>query len=289
MKLCLKCGNPFEFEGWTCPHCGFTPKCEGNCVVLLDDHQQVPAGYDVAFFPELAKLEDSNFWFRSRTRLITWALHKYFPGARTFLEVGCGTGCVLAGVAAAFPDLDLYASEPFSEGLRFAQQRVKKAAFLQIDARAIPYVDEFDVIGAFDVLEHIAEDQDVLGQLHRAIAPGGGLLLTVPQHDFLWSRQDNEAGHVRRYQAEDLRNKVVRAGFRMRRMTSFVSSLLPAMLVSRILKQRDSAHFDALDELRIGTGLNGVLEIVLGLERALIRAGVSLPAGGSLLAVAEKV
>jgi SAM-dependent methyltransferase len=258
-------------------------------MVLLHDGQQAPAGYDVAFFPELAKLEDHNFWFRSRTRLITWALHKYFPGAHTFLEVGCGTGCVLAGVAAAFPDLDLYASEPFAEGLRFAQQRVNKAAFLQIDARAIPYVGEFDVIGAFDVLEHIAEDREVLAQLHQAVAPGGGILLTVPQHDFLWSRQDDEAGHVRRYSAADLRDKLTDAGFRIRRMTSFVSSLLPAMLLSRIHKQRNGAQFDALDELRIAPALNAALGVFMDLERVLIRAGVSLPAGGSLLVAAEKI
>jgi SAM-dependent methyltransferase len=289
MKLCLKCGSPFEFDGWTCPHCGFTPRREGNCVVLLHDNQQAPAGYDVALFPEIAKLEDRNFWFRSRTSLITWALHRYFPGARTFLEVGCGTGCVLAGVAAAYPDLDLYASEPFAEGLQFAQQRVKKAAFLQIDARAIPYVGEFDVIGAFDVLEHIDEDRQVLTQLHQAVAPGGGILLTVPQHEFLWSRQDDEAGHVRRYKAVDLHNKLIDAGFRIRRMTSFVSMLLPAMLISRVLKQRNSAHFDALDELRIAPALNAAMGVLMDLERALIRAGVSLPAGGSLLVAAHKI
>lgn len=258
-------------------------------MVLLREQQQTPPGYDVAFFPQLAKLEDGNFWFRSRTRLINWALGKYFPDARTFLEVGCGTGCVLAGVAAAFPKLDLYASEPYTEGLHFAQQRVKQATFLQIDARTIPYVGEFDVIGAFDVLEHIAEDAQVLTQLHQAVAPAGGILLTVPQHDFLWSRQDEEAGHVRRYKATDLRRKLADAGFRILRMTSFVSTLLPAMIISRMVKQRGRAHFDALDELRVAPALNAAMGACMDLERALIRAGLSLPAGGSLLVAAEKL
>jgi hypothetical protein len=113
--------------------------------------------------------------------------------------------------------------------------------------------------------------------------------LTVPQHEFLWSRQDDEAGHVRRYKAVDLHNKLIDAGFRIRRMTSFVSMLLPAMLISRVLKQRNSAHFDALDELRIAPALNAAMGVLMDLERALIRAGVSLPAGGSLLVAAHKI
>ncbi len=289
MKLCIKCGNSLVSEGWSCPRCGFTPVRNGKSIVLLADNQPAPAGYDVSFFPDIAKLEDRSFWFRSRTRLIVWAMRKYFPGARTFLEVGCGTGCVLAGMAAAFPDLALHASEPFGEGLRFAQQRVPRATFLQLDARNIPFRDEFDVIGAFDVLEHIDDDLHVLAQMHQAVAPGGGVLLTVPQHAFLWSRQDDVAGHVRRYQAADLRDKLTQAGFRIRRMTSFVSSLLPAMLLSRVFKARKGAEFDALDELRIGALLNGTMGAVMELERALIRAGVSFPAGGSLLVAAEKV
>ena len=65
-----------------------------------------------------------------------------------------------------------------------------------MDARRIPFEDEFDVIGAFDVLEHIKEDEQVLVQMHRAVKSGGGIMLTVPQHMFLWSEQDVQAHHV---------------------------------------------------------------------------------------------
>lgn len=246
-------------------------------------------GYDAAFFPQLAALEDRNFWFRSRTRLIVWALRRYFPAARSFLEIGCGTGAVLAGVAAACPSLAVYASEPYSEGLRFAQARVARAAFLQLDARAIPFRERFDVIGAFDVIEHIADDERVLAQMRDAVKPGGGVLLTVPQHAFLWSPQDIAAGHVRRYSAAEMRGKLAHAGFEVLRMTSFVSLLLPAMLLSRRRKRADAARLDPLDELRIGRALNFVLERVLDVERLLIRAQVSFPAGGSLLVAARRI
>ena len=89
------------------------------------------------------------------------------------------------------------------------------------------YAAEFDAIGAFDVLEHIVDDEMVLRETNKALKSGGGLLLTVPQHQFLWSAADESARHVRRYSSRDLREKVERAGFKVIRMTSFVSFCYP--------------------------------------------------------------
>ena len=125
-------------------------------------------------------------------------------------------------------------SEIYSEGLDYAANRVKRAALFQMDARDIPFESEFDVIGAFDVLEHIEEDEQVLEQVFRAVSPGGGIMLTVPQHRFLWSQQDEYACHVRRYEAKELRDKVEKAGFQVEWATSFVTLLLPLMVMSRL-------------------------------------------------------
>jgi SAM-dependent methyltransferase len=158
---------------------------------------------------------------------------------------------------------------------------------LQMDARRLPYVDEFDVIGAFDVLEHIEEDEAVLQQMWQALRPAGGVILTVHQHPWLWSRQDEHACHVRRYRVGELQEKVVRAGFEVVLQTSFVSLLLPAMAASRLL-QRDSSAADAGAELRLPAPLNFAFSMVMHLERGLIRAGARLPVGGSLLIIAMK-
>ena len=82
----------------------------------------------------------------------------------------------------------------------------------QREARQMPFVSEFDVIGAFDVLEHIVEDEAVLEQIFRATRPGGGILVTVPQHPFVRSANDEHSMHQRRYRRADLRRKVGRAG-----------------------------------------------------------------------------
>ncbi|MDH4233429.1 MAG: class I SAM-dependent methyltransferase [Nitrospirota bacterium] len=245
-------------------------------------------GFDADYFGELSKLEAGNFWFRSRNDLILYTLKRYFPQAENFFEIGCGTGFVLAAIEKAFPHLLLFGSDIYSLGVSFASKRMQNALLFQMDARSIPFEQEFDVIGAFDVLEHIHEDQLALKQIWRALKHGGGIIITVPQHLFLWSKTDEASCHVRRYSAKELKEKVVRAGFEIVKMTSFVTLLLPFMMASRHKKQKSDQDFDVFTELRLNGTLNSIFEHILDFERLLIRLGVNLPAGGSLLLVARK-
>lgn len=243
-------------------------------------------GFKTGYFGELVALEETNFWFRSRNRLILWALQQYFPNAGSFFEIGCGTGFVLSGIERAFPHLALYGSEIFSAGIAYAARRLNRAELFQMDARQIPFENEFDVIGAFDVLEHVKDDGVVLQQMHQALCTGGGLLITVPQHPLLWSHLDEYACHVRRYTRKELRAKVLQAGFAIEKMTSFVSLLLPFMAASRV-RTRWGKN-DPLAGLKLGNLTNSLMEKVLDMERALIRKGISLPLGGSLLLIGRK-
>ena len=156
-----------------------------------------------------------------------------------------------------------------------------------MDARRIPYADEFGAIGAFDVLEHIEDDLRVLRECHSALRPGGLLLLTVPQHASLWSIYDEQAGHFRRYERGDLQRKLTDAGFDVERMTSFVSLLLPAMSLQRRLA-RGNKDVNIDDQLTINPLLNGFFSLVMALERNLISMGFNFKRGGSLLAVARR-
>ncbi|MDD5212427.1 MAG: class I SAM-dependent methyltransferase [Sulfuricurvum sp.] len=244
-------------------------------------------GFKLEYFAKLYKLEAAHFWFRARNALIIWMLKKYSPNFQSFLEIGCGTGYVLSGVATSFPKAKISGSEIFSEGLTFAASRVKDAQFMQMDGAHIPFVDEFDVVGAFDVIEHIPEDEAVLAGIYKAVKPGGYVLLTVPQHPLLWSGADDYWCHVRRYTVTEIHKKVECAGFKIVRTTSFVSLLLPGMLALR-MSGRNKSNFDGFDELRNNLIVNRLMEIVLGLERLLIQAGLSFPVGGSRLVLARK-
>lgn len=245
-------------------------------------------GFKAEVFDELARLEEHNFWFEARNRLIAWALQRHFPAARSFLEIGCGTGFVLAMLARRFPHLALYGSEIYCRGLEFARQRVPQASLFQMDAGQMPFADQFDLIGAFDVLEHIEDDVTVLHEMHRALHPGGGILLTVPQHPFLWSAFDDYAEHKRRYTRRELLEKISAAGFHIRHVNSFCFLLLPLMLLSRLRQQKLDENYQPLSELRIHPLLNTIFRRTLDLERALLRLGFRYPAGGTLVVLAER-
>jgi SAM-dependent methyltransferase len=252
------------------------------------DYAKSGGGFKSSYFSELARLEAQNFWFRSRNELIVWALKKYCKGFRSFLEVGCGTGFVLSGVAQAFPGTTLLGSEIFTAGLGYAAVRLPSANFIQMDARNIPYRDEFDVIGAFDVLEHIEDDVKVFLEAYSSLKDNGYLLITVPQHDWLWSPVDEYACHVRRYSASELHTKLEAVGFEIIRTTSFVSMLLPAMLLSRLKQRHAQSKIDPANELKLSAGLNAFLYKVMQVEVGLIRRGINLPIGGSRLVVAKR-
>lgn len=289
MKRCLMCDEQHGYLLHDCPKCGVAPALEGGFYAYAPGMAVDGEGFKSRYFAELATIEDSNFWFRFRNELIIWALKKYCPDFGSFFEVGCGTGYVLSGIANAFPNVSLLGSEIFTEGLTFAADRLPSANLMQMDARNIPFVNEFDVMGAFDVLEHIQDDKLVLAQMHAALKPQGIVLITVPQHEWLWSSVDENACHFRRYTSSDLHEKVKSAGFQILRSTSFVTTLLPAMMLSRLLRNRgsnDKSKDSA--ELAISPTLNSIFLKCLHVELYCIRLGFNFPVGGSRFIVVRK-
>jgi SAM-dependent methyltransferase len=287
MKICPQCSNEISDSGWLCPACHWNAQFAGAIPILGTRPPEEGEGFSASYFEELASLEAGNFWFRARNELLLWSAEQFLGNARSFLEVGCGTGFVLQALHKRFPDLGLTGSELFIEGLGFAAKRLPGVNLIQMDALNIPFRGHFDAIGAFDVIEHIADDRRALQEFHKALAPGGRLFLTVPQHPWLWSVNDEHAHHQRRYARQELCSKVRDAGFAIRRTTSFVSLLLPLMAMSR--RKRDmQAQFDPLEEFRIAPWKQRILERIMHAERLSIRIGLRFPMGGSLLLVAER-
>ncbi len=286
MRVCTQCASRFDSDDWRCSGCGFEPPIAGRIRVLAPDLAGANAADAAYRHDALWAAQAHHFWFDARNRLIIAALEKYFPAARSFLDLGCGTGGVSAAIDRLRPDLRLVAGDALLAALAFATRHVPRASMVQLDISHLPYEHEFDVIGVFDVLEHLDDDEAVLREVRRATKPGGGVIITVPQHPRLWSAVDEFSCHRRRYTRAGLLDKVRRAGFGVERVTSFMTFVLPALLLSRLWKQ-DAATLDPVAELRIGSAPNAVLRWICRLEAATIAAGWSWPAGGSLLVVAR--
>jgi SAM-dependent methyltransferase len=287
VKVCLHCQERFDDIRWRCPACGWTPSELDDGIVSFTAPVEAD-GFEASFFAELEAVEEGSFWFRSRNRLIVWALGRFFPHARRFLEIGCGNGYVLNGISAKMSGLALAGGELFVDGLRVARARMPEVPLFQFDARHIPFDGAFDAVGAFDVLEHVKEDDVVLEQLRQALYPGGGLLLTVPQHPWLWSTADDYAHHERRYTRDTLVGKVTDAGFEVLHTTSFVVALLPMLMASRLWQHRRNAKYNPTADLQLGRFADRTFELITSAELALTKRGLRWPAGGSILLVARR-
>lgn len=245
--------------------------------------------YESDAFVRLERIEAESFWFRARNALVLWLLRRHFPNAESFLEVGCGTGFVLAGVHSAFPSMRIEGVEPYADGIEVASRRLPDVPILECPADRMPYRECFDVVGSFDVLEHIEDDVLALERMYDAVVPGGGILLAVPQHPWLWSAADEYARHQRRYRKSELVHRAQGAGFEILRASSFMTVTLPLMVASRLAyRVFPSRSRDPLGDLELPNAVNRTLEALLAAERGLLRLGVDLPAGGSLFLVGRR-
>jgi len=245
--------------------------------------------FDPKHFAMLADLEDKHFWFQSRNKLIVWAINKYFPVAQNFLECGCGTGCVLSNTEQNLPHLSLTGFDLYAEGLNYAAKKTHNVKLTTMDICNTTYKSEFDLIGAFDVIEHIQDDLLALRNMHSMLKPSGGCIITVPQHPHLWSTPDEIAYHKRRYTKTEIKKKLKACGFKIIRITSFISLLYPFMLISRLKSKRSHQNYNVDNELKINRALNYCFAKTCNCENWLIRKGLSFPLGGSLLVVARKI
>jgi SAM-dependent methyltransferase len=249
-------------------------------------------GYDPHFFETLEGVEDRHFWFVGRRQVIVTALQRCVPdlGRRRMFDVGCGTGGLLvhfvrSGIALAG------ACDVYTESLRVVRRRVDVPLVLVDQGREPPLGAGHDLLGMFDVLEHVDDDLGMLKALHRALLPGGVLVLTVPAHPMLFGEMDELALHRRRYTGAALRGALLETGFEIRLLSHFMAPLVPALLAIRSLdrrRQRDEAGaLRPRAEFRVVPGVNGAMRGILALER-LALPRLPMPFGSSIVAVASR-
>ncbi|MEO8593450.1 MAG: class I SAM-dependent methyltransferase [Candidatus Solibacter sp.] len=251
-------------------------------------------GYDPGHFESLFAAEDRHFWFRARNQVISafarQLTENLAPGFRV-LEMGCGDGNVLRFLSDACPDGTVVGMDLYGEGIRYARSRTS-CPLVQGDVRRAPFGKQFQLIGIFDVLEHIPDDLQILRDLRELLHPEGALLLTVPAHQSLWSYFDELSGHCRRYSRAELETKLGETGYTVEFLSPYMASLHPLMWLSRKLRGSQSSGVDAKklleEELRVVPVLNEVLTWQLGWETRWLRGRRELPFGTSWLAIARR-
>lgn len=231
----------------------------------------------------LAEAEPTHFWFRARARLIGRTVRARVD-VGGWLELGCGTGFVLAEVARRHGG-PCHGQEVSRRALEIARRRTSAALYL-CPMDGVP-VGELAGVGLFDVLEHLPDDAGTLAIASRYLRRGGAMVLTVPAHPWLWSQVDVAAGHRRRYRRDALASLLESAGLRVEFCRPFFTSLLPGVLLRRIARRR-GADTVLRTFLRPPPGpVNAALRGIAEVEGLFCRMGLTA-LGTSLLAVGRK-
>jgi SAM-dependent methyltransferase len=238
-------------------------------------------------YPILFRVEQSHWWYTGRRRIIAGFVEdicrRVTDRRPRILDVGCGTGANLL-LLSQYGDAE--GVDVSEDALAFCRERgldhVKHGA-----GEELPWEDgTFDLVTAFDVVEHMDDDLAGLKEMYRVLRPGGHVLLFVPTFMFLWGLQDEVSNHRRRYRLPELKSVLEQAGFEIERSTyANITFFLPILLVRKLM--RLTGIKTATENSINVSAFNGIFGALFGSESAVLRY-MNLPFGVSGLCVAKK-
>jgi SAM-dependent methyltransferase len=239
---------------------------------------------DRSVYDSMAELDERHWWYVARRRVLAALIRRRVrpPKNARVLEIGCGTGHNLKMLS----EFGTVAGLEIDEAARsFAEKRVGHEIFSSPlpELAGIPE-HHYDVVGAFDVIEHIVDDEGAIASIARLLKPGGKLVMTVPAHQWMWSAHDVVNHHRRRYSKGSLRRLIAASPLELEAIGYFNSLLFPVAVAERLASKARGK-----DDSKLSlppAPINHALERTFAAERGLI-GRVPLPPGLSLFAVAS--
>lgn len=238
-------------------------------------------------YATMAKQEREYWWHIGRLRIIQTYINKALgksPDAR-ILNIGCGTGGTidLLEKYGTVDNVDIS-----DEAIKFMKEKGYKRLH-KVDGIDLPFKDEtYDLICAFDVLEHIAAESSALKEWYRVLKPGGSMIITVPAYQWLWSNHDVSLEHKRRYTKKRLHAATTKTGFTVGKSSYAIVFSLPMIVAFRLINKlrRQDASAET-SYVPVPKQINSLFTNLLYLEARLHRFA-SFPAGTSVIAILRK-
>jgi SAM-dependent methyltransferase len=236
-------------------------------------------------YDRMRVLEQTHWWFTGRREILGAEIGRLpLPRPARILEVGCGPGGNLE-LLKRFGEVR--AVEPDAESRAYAAERSGVAVDGGLLPDGLPDLGgPFDLIAAFDVVEHVDDDAGALRALAERLKPGGFLVTTVPAYAWLWSEHDAQHHHKRRYTRSAYRRLFDGMALKVRRATYFNSVLFPPIAAIRLAKAAARIR-GGDDETLPPPALNRLLRRLFAAEKSILKA-VDLPFGVSILLIAER-
>lgn len=235
--------------------------------------------------PSIAQCD--YWWYRARTRILETVMKPYVGTPRRLLDVGSADGpsvTWLRGTADHHVSLDVDPRGLADGGVCGS-------------ATGLPFADgSFDVVAAFDVIEHCEPEAAALAEIERVLAPGGRFLMSVPAYDWAWTSHDDHNHHHRRYTRRRAVEAVRDAGLVPLRATYGFTGTFPMFAAQRLVTRFRERNPGAVRHLPDGA-VAPLPEVSPAIERLLLGAtriderllpALDLPFGSSVLVTALK-
>ncbi len=174
-------------------------------------------------------------------------------------------------------------------GLRYAKSYGIKNCY-QFDLYQTPFENMFDVVAMFDVLEHLSDDELALNQCFKMLRNNGLIIITVPAHMWLWSRNDRVAGHKRRYTKNEIKEKMVKVGFEIIEIKYFFILITPLLYLRSLIDQDDGSPISNKENFKyfnLPSYVNLALMLICNFEK-FIQKLLPDKFGGSLILIGKK-
>ena len=238
------------------------------------------------------QIEQDSFWFIHRNNIIIEAVKNFSP-QKNFFDIGGGNGFVSKGLQNA--GIEVVLIEPGLEGVISAKNRNIKNVVCSTLEDAEFENSSLDSIGLFDVVEHIKDDSIFLTDIHRYLKNDGYIYITVPAYSFLWSNDDDDAGHYRRYSLKKMNGLLSKCGFSIEYSTYFFSILPLPIFLFRTIPSRLGLNKKSSDiaihkkEHRNKKGVvHGIMQKAWSIEQEKIKKLKKISFGSSCFIVGKK-
>lgn len=230
-----------------------------------------------------------------------WVLSKMAPvlGRHEdgcLLDVGCGDGFVLRGIARRFPRVGLVGVDPAlpAHAIAAMTEQIGGGCRLLTDLAAVADRGPVRYVTLLDVLEHVEDDGVLLSEVVDVLAPGGHVWVTVPASQAMFGDHDVWLGHHRRYELPGLVRLLERAGLEVAASGHLFAAPLAVRAAQRLAVRvgiRQPAASKGIGGWRHGSTLTTFLTWLLILDTTVLdlarRGGLRIP-GLSCMAICRK-
>ena len=235
-------------------------------------------------YEQMAELDERHWWYCARREVVASLIRRLArpPVGGAILEIGCGTGHNF-GMLSEFGHVDALELDDQARGI--AEKRLGRS-ILSAPLPELAGVPQrhYDLIGAFDVIEHIDDDRAAVASIAARLKPGGKFVMTVPAHQWMWSAHDTVNHHKRRYSRRSLTQLIEGSPLTLKKVGYFNSLLFPVAIAERMASK--ALGKDGGDLELPPAPLNAALKRTFAAERHLV-GRIPLPPGLSLFAVAS--